>query len=104
MTAIPPALWNACGYVLQFDFRITHIVGSVNTAADFFFRQNLKITEKIHHKIREGIHTTTFEVTTSSSEVTDGKQFFFTRTDNENDSEQKLLDEENNPDRMRING
>ena len=33
--AIPPALWNACEYVLQFNFKIVHIAGSVNTAADF---------------------------------------------------------------------
>ena len=33
--AIPPALWNACDYVLQYNFKIEHIAGSVNTAADF---------------------------------------------------------------------
>ena len=33
--AIPPSLWNACDYVLQFNFKIAHIAGSVNTAADF---------------------------------------------------------------------
>ena len=33
--AIPPALWKACDYVLQFNFKIAHIAGSVNTAADF---------------------------------------------------------------------
>ena len=33
--AIPPSLWNACEYVLQFNFKIAHIAGSVNTAADF---------------------------------------------------------------------
>ena len=33
--AIPPSLWNACDCVLQFNFKIAHIVGSVNTAADF---------------------------------------------------------------------
>ena len=32
--AIPPALWNACDYVLQFNFKIAQIAGSVNTAAD----------------------------------------------------------------------
>ena len=36
--AIPPALWNKCDYVLQFNFKIAHIAGSVNTAADFFFQ------------------------------------------------------------------
>ena len=36
--AIPPALWNACDYVLQFNFKIAHNAGSVNTAADFLSR------------------------------------------------------------------
>ena len=33
--AIPPSLWNACDYVLQLNFKIAHIAGSVNTVADF---------------------------------------------------------------------
>ena len=36
--AIPPSLWKACDYVLQFNFKIAHILGSVITAADFFSR------------------------------------------------------------------
>ena len=35
--AIPPSLWNACDYVLKFNFKIAHIAVSVNTAADFLF-------------------------------------------------------------------
>ena len=42
--AIPPVLWNACDYVLQFIFKIAHIAGSVNTAADFVSRLELKVT------------------------------------------------------------
>ena len=42
--AIPPPLWNACNYVLQFNFKIAHIAGSVNTAADFLSRLELKVT------------------------------------------------------------
>ena len=53
--AIPPALWKACDYVLQFDFKIAQIAGSVNTAADFLSRIELKVTEKIRLKIREDI-------------------------------------------------
>ena len=34
--AIPPSLCNAFDYVLQFNFKIAHIAGSVSTAADFF--------------------------------------------------------------------
>ena len=48
--AIPPALWNACDYVLHFNFKIAHIAGSVN--ADFLSRLELKVAEKIRLKIR----------------------------------------------------
>ena len=74
--AIPPSLWNACDFVLQFNFKIAHIAGSVNTAADFFSRLNLKVTERIRLKIREAVQTTPIEVTTSSSDVADEEQFF----------------------------
>ena len=69
--AIPPSLWNACDYVLQFNFKIAHIAGSANTAADILSRLELKVTEKIHLKIREDIQTTPIEVSTSSSDVAD---------------------------------
>ena len=69
--AIPPALWNACDYVLQLNFKMAHIAGSVNTAADFLSKLELKVTEKIRLKIREDIHTTPIEVTTASSDVAD---------------------------------
>ena len=49
--AIPPSLWNACDYVLKFNFKIAHIAGSINTAADFLSKLELKVTEKIHPKI-----------------------------------------------------
>ena len=90
--AIPPALWNACDYVLQFNFKIAHIAGSVNTAADFLSRLELKVTEKIHLKIREDIHTTPIEVTTSSSDVADEEQFFFTHADDGKESEEQTLE------------
>ena len=81
--AIPPSLWNACDYVLQFNFRIAPIAGSVNTAADFFSRLELKVTERIRLKIREDVRTTPIEVTTSSSDVADEEQFFFAHTDDQ---------------------
>ena len=67
--AIPPALWNARDDVLQFNFKIAHIAGSVNTAADFPSRLELEVTEKKRLKIREDIQTTPIEVTTTSSDV-----------------------------------
>ena len=39
--AIPPTLWNACDYVLQFNFHIMHVAGTQNTAADFLSRIDL---------------------------------------------------------------
>ena len=90
--AVPPALWNACDYVLQFNFKIVHIAGSVNTAADFLSRRELEVTEKIRLKIRKDIHTTPIEVTTSSSDVADGEQIFFTHADDGKESEEQTLE------------
>ena len=89
--AIPPSLWNACDYVLQFNFKIAHIAGSVNTAADFLSRLELKVTERILLKIREDVQTTPIEVTTTSSDVADEEQFFLTQTDNQDETEQQIL-------------
>ena len=69
--AIPPSLWNACDYVLQFNFKIAHIAGSINTGANFLPRLELKVMEKIHLKIREDEQTTPMEVPTPSSNVAD---------------------------------
>ena len=89
--AIPPSLWNACDYVLQFNFKIAHIAGSVNTAADFFSLLELKVRERIRSKIREDVQTTPIEVTTSSSDVADEEQFFFTQPDDQNVTEEQIL-------------
>ena len=80
--AIPPALRNACDFVLQLNFKRAHIAHSVNTAAAFLSRQELKVTEKIRLKIREVIQTTPIGVTTTSSDVADEEQFCFTQADN----------------------
>ena len=73
--------------MLQFNFKKAHIVGSVNTVADFLSRLELKVTERIQLKIREDIQTTPIEVTTSSSDVADEEQFFFTQTDDQDETE-----------------
>ena len=92
---IPPSLWNACDYVLQFNFKIAHIAGSINTAVDFLSRLEPKVTEKIHHKIREDVQTTPIEVSTSSSDVADEEQFFFTQTDGPDETEEQILQRKN---------
>ena len=89
--AIPPSLWNACDYVLQFNFKIAHIAGSVNTAADFLSRLELKVTEKIHLKIQEDVQTTPIEVSTSSSDVADEEHFFFAQPDSQDETEEQIL-------------
>ena len=78
--------------MLQFNFKKAHLAGSVNTAADFLSRLELKVTEKIRLKIREDIQATPIEVTTSSSDVADEEQVFFTQTDNDNESEEQTLE------------
>ena len=88
---ILPELWNACEYVLQFNFKITHLAGSIKIAADFLSRLELKVTTKIRLKIREEIPTTPIEVTTSSLDVADEEQFFFIQADNESESEEQTL-------------
>ena len=89
----PAALWNACDYVLQFTFKIAHIIDrSVNTAADFLSRLELKVTEMIRLKIREDIHTMPIEVTTSSSEVAEEEQIFLTHADDAKESEEQTLE------------
>ena len=89
--AIPPSLWNACDYVLQFNFKITHFAGSIKTAADFISRLKLRVTEKIHLKIREDVQTTPIELSTSSSDVADEEQFFFTQTDSQDETDEQIL-------------
>ena len=86
------ALCNACDYVLQINFKIAHIAGSIKTAAEFHSRLELKVTEKIRLKIRENIQATPIEVTTSSSDVADEKQFFFTQAENNDESEEQTLE------------
>ena len=90
--AIQPSLWNACDYVLEFNFEIAHISGSVNTAADFISRLNLKVMEKIRLKIRKDVQTTPIEVTSSSSDAADEGRFFFTQAYGEDETEQQTLE------------
>ena len=87
--AIPPALLNACDYVLHFNFKIAHIAGSVNTLAIFLSRLEVKVTEKIRLKIWKDIQTTPSEVTTSSPDVADEEQFFFTQANKNDESEEQ---------------
>ena len=77
--------------MLQINFKKAHIAGSVNTAADFLSRLELKVMEKIHLKIREDVPTTPIEVTTSSSDVADEEHVFFTQKDGHDETEEQIL-------------
>ena len=77
--------------MLQFNFKIAHIAGSVNTAVDFFSRLELKVTEKIHLKIWEDVQTTPIEVSTPSSDVADEEQFFSSQTDGQDETEEQIV-------------
>ena len=86
----PPALWNACDYVLQFKFQIMHVAGSQNTAADFLSRLELTPKEKVQLKLRDDILTSPIEVNLQSSDVADEEQLFFL-PDEEDESEQEIF-------------
>ena len=86
----PPALWNACDYVLQFKFRIMHVAGSQNTAADFLSRLELTPKERIQLKLRDDIITAPIEVNLQSTDVADEEQLFFL-PDEEEESEQEVF-------------
>ena len=77
--------------MLQLNFKIAHIDRSVNTAADFLSRLELKVTERILLKIREDVQTTPIENATSSSDVANEEQFFFTQTDDQDEPEEQTL-------------
>ena len=66
---IPPALWNACDYILQYNFVIAHVPGAMNTAADFLSRAESNPTEKLEMNIRNDVNTKAIEVNIQSTGV-----------------------------------
>ena len=80
---IPPPLWNACDFVIQFNFVIAHIPGKNNTAVDYLSRMEMDPTEKLVLKIREDVATRPIEVNVQSAGVSEEEQVFFTEEDNE---------------------
>ena len=73
---IPPALWNACDYVLQYNFVIAHVAGSMNTAADFLSRTEVNPTGKLEMTIRNDIHTKAIEVNIQSTGIVEEEQIY----------------------------
>ena len=88
----PPALWNACDYVLQFKFRIMHVAGSQNTAADFLSRLELTPNERVQLKLRDDIITAPIESTYSPQTLLTKNNFFSYQMRKKNQNK-KLLQE-----------
>ena len=80
---IPPSLWNACDYVIQFNFVIAHIPGKNNSAALYLFRMEMDPKEKLILKIRKDKETRPIEVNVQSAGVSKEEQVFFTEDDDE---------------------
>ena len=74
---IPPSLWNACDFVLQFHFKITHVPGRMNTAADFLSLLDISPKAKVLLQIREDTQTTPIQVNIQSSDIHEEYQFYF---------------------------
>ena len=72
----PPAFWNACDYVLQYNFVIAHVAGSMNTAAGFLSRTEVDPKEKLEMTIRNDIHTKATEVNIQSSGIVEEEQIY----------------------------
>ena len=87
---IPPPLWNACDFVLQFIFTIAHIPRKMNTATDFLSRLQMDLKEKIFLKIREDIPTKPVEVNIESTGIAQEEPVFVDTTDQEQTTEKQL--------------
>ena len=74
---IPPPLWNACDFVLQYNFTIAHIPGKMNSAAGFLSRFEKDPNEKFILKIREDIPRQPIEVNIESTGIAQEETFFF---------------------------
>ena len=96
---IPPTLWNACNYVIQFNFTIAHIHGKNNTAADYLSCLEIRPKEKLILRIREDISTTPIELNVQSAGVTEEDQIFY--TDDDEETEEQSLQGKKRPGQTR---
>ena len=87
---IPPPLWNACDFVLQFNFTIAHIPGKMNTAADFLSRLDMDPNEKVILEIREDIPTKPIEVNIEYTGIAQEEPVFSDPTDHRETTEREL--------------
>ena len=73
---IPPALWNACDFVLQNNFVSARVARSMNTAADFLSSTEVDPSEKIKMTIRNVVHTKAIEASSQSSGIVEEVQSY----------------------------
>ena len=90
---LPPPLWNACDYVLQYNFVIAHVAGAMNTAADFLSRAEVNPTEKLEMNIRNDVATKAIEVNIQSTGVAEEETLYI--LPDESPTEQQLWEEKN---------
>ena len=88
---IPPPLWNACDYVIQYNFVIAHVAGAMNTAADFLSRAEVNPTEKLELNITNDVTTKAIEVIIQSRGVAEEESLYI--LPEEAPSEQQLWEE-----------
>ena len=80
---VSPALWNACDYVIQFNFVIAHIPGAQSTAADYSSRLEADPKDKLVMKSRKDVQTLLHETNVKSAGVSQEEQIFYTNDDDE---------------------
>ena len=81
------ALWNACDYVIQFNFVIEQIPGAQNTAADYLSRLEADPKDKLVMKIREYVQTLPTEINVQSAGVSQEEQIFYRNDDDETEEQ-----------------
>ena len=93
---IPPHLWKACDFVLQFNFTIAHIPGKTNTSANFSSRLESDPNEKTFLNIRENIPKQPIEVNIESTGIAREDQVFFNTDDVSLPSEEQQWQQKQN--------
>ena len=84
---VPPALWNASDYVVQFIFVIPHIPRAQNTAADYLSRLEADPKAKLVFKIREDVQIVPIEIKVQSAGVSQEGQFFYRNDEDEGEKQ-----------------
>ena len=87
---ILPPFWNACDFVLQFNFAIAHIPGKTKTTAGFSSRLEMDPNERKTSKIEEDIPMKPIEVNIDFTGIAQEQPVFFDTTDQQKTKEKEL--------------